>query len=95
MSLDNAARNSYEEHLGYVAQSNADPKNPIELFKQNFVRDKLSRITEKTEVVNGVDFFKEYAPAWLKPAVFQQPVNPYDPNTCGNFVRDAIEAGKK
>jgi RHS repeat-associated protein len=51
---DGYAYNAFGEHLGYVAQSNADPKNPIELFKQNFVRDKLGRITEKSEVVNGV-----------------------------------------
>jgi hypothetical protein len=40
--------------IPYIAQGNQDPNNPVKLFKQNFVRDKLSCITEKTEVVNGV-----------------------------------------
>ena len=52
--FDGYAYNVFGEHTGYVAQLNLVPNAPQEVFKQSFVRDKLGRITEKTEVVNGI-----------------------------------------
>ena len=40
--------------FGYITQLNLVPNAPQEVFKQSFVRDKLGRITGKTEVVNGI-----------------------------------------
>ena len=45
--------NQFGESSQYLAQTTIDPNSPVDLLKQVFTRDKLGRITTKTETVAG------------------------------------------